>query len=251
MIYSLITRRFGRGIFKSFKKNQLPLLFAFLLGSLLFLGFFELADEMAEGDTQALDQQVLLLFRDTTDPSKPAGPIWLTEAVRDLTALGSTSVLVLITLGAGGFLLLNRKYRFFVFLTTSVLGGLALSSFFKTWFARPRPDIVPHLTYVMTESFPSGHSVMSAVTYLTLGSLMITLVSQWRLRFYILLFSILITILVGLTRVYLGVHYPTDVLAGWILGSGWALICWTGAEWLQERGKIDSGSISKAVNSKD
>ena len=126
---------------------------------------------------------------------------------------------------------------FFVLIATG--GGLVISSVLKDIIARDRPSIVPHLSYVSTSSFPSGHSMLAAVAYLTLGSLLARLVVERRVKIYILVVALLITGLVGVSRVYMGVHYPTDVLAGWSAGLAWASICWLVARALQHRGTVE------------
>ena len=125
----------------------------------------------------------------------------------------------------------------FVLIATS--GGLVLSLILKAAFSRPRPSIVPHLSYVHTSSFPSGHSIMSAVVYLTLGALLTQLVGKVQLKFYFLFVAAALSFLVGLSRTYMGVHYPTDVLAGWTVGLVWATLCWVVARSLQKRGIIE------------
>jgi undecaprenyl-diphosphatase len=105
-------------------------------------------------------------------------------------------------------------------------GGWLLNNALKLVFARPRPAIVPHLHEVMSPSFPSGHAMTSAAVYLTLGALLMH-ISKGRLtKIYCMTIAMLATLLIGSTRVYLGVHYPTDVLAGWLIGMSWALMCW-------------------------
>jgi undecaprenyl-diphosphatase len=121
----------------------------------------------------------------------------------------------------------------------ATFGGLILSSLLKGLFERPRPQLVPHLSHVYTTSFPSGHSMLSAVVYLTLGTLLARLVQHRYLKIYFLVLALLLTFLVGLSRVYMGVHYPTDVLAGWTAGLAWASVCWLAARYLQQRGKVE------------
>ena len=125
----------------------------------------------------------------------------------------------------------------------AVVGGQVLSTTLKYFIDRPRPMIVPHLSQVYTTSFPSGHSMMSAVVYLTLGSL---LGSSSAARAQVLLLSVamLLTFLVGVSRVYMGVHWPTDVLAGWTAGLVWAILCWLVARQLQRRGRSSSRAIA-------
>ncbi len=169
----------------------------------------------------------------------PIGPAWMTEVGRDLTALGGVAVLVLLTLVAAGYLFLDRKYAGMSFLLAAVVSGLILSSVLKASFDRPRPQIVPYLSDTYTSSFPSGHSMMSAIVYLTLGTLMAQLIARRRFKFYFLAVALLLTGLVGISRVYMGVHYPTDVLAGWTAGLVWATVCLLAVRKLQRRGAIE------------
>ncbi|MHA6347391.1 phosphatase PAP2 family protein [Roseivivax sp. CAU 1761] len=217
------------------------------LGTLLFLaavvatvwGFAELADEVAEGTTQSLDQALLLLLRAPDDPANPIGPRWLQEMGRDMTALGGVAVLSLTTLAVSGFFLLRGRINSMIFLLAAVGGGILVSSLAKETFQRPRPDLVPHGSIVYTTSFPSGHSMMAAVTYLTLGVLIARVQPKRRVKSYILTLAVLLTGSVGVSRVYLGVHWPTDVLAGWLAGAGWALLCLMVARLLARRGQVE------------
>ncbi|RUR31659.1 phosphatase PAP2 family protein [Vreelandella nanhaiensis] len=203
-------------------------------------GFIALADEVIEGGTQSIDESLLLALRNPADLSDPIGPGWVEEMGRDFTALGGVGVLVLIMLGALGYLLLARRYRAALFASIAVPGGILLSTVMKMGFDRPRPDLVPHEAMVYTASFPSGHSMMSAVTYLTLAALLIRVQPALRLKAYLLILAILLTLLVGMSRVYLGVHWPTDVLAGWTAGASWAALCWIVMRWMQRRGQVES-----------
>ena len=204
-------------------------------------GFALLADEVTEGGTQAFDQNLLLAFR-TGPAHSPLGPPPVREAARDITSLGGTAVLTIVTIIAAGFLALDGKTHMALFLCASVLGGVAASTVLKDVFHRPRPDLVPYSVYVSGASFPSGHSMMSAVTYLTLGALLARSQERKRIKAYFLLVAIFLTFSVGVTRVYLGVHWPTDVLAGWTAGSVWALLCWLAARWLQSRRTLERES---------
>ena len=189
--------------------------------------FIELADEVLEGETRAIDEAIILAFRVPGDPADPIGAPWFEESVRDVTALGSAPVLVIAVLAVFGFLALAKAWRLAFFTLAASVSGLVASSLLKYIVDRPRPDLVPHGNLIYTTSFPSGHSMMSAVIYLTLAVLVARLMERRRLKTYALGIAIALTLLVGLSRVYLGVHWPSDVLAGWAAGGAWALGCWT------------------------
>ncbi len=177
----------------------------------------------------------------------PIGSRSLQEAARDFTSLGGTAVLALVTLATTGFLALDGKKHMALFTCASVAGGMVMSALLKDVFQRPRPEIVPHVVYVSNTSFPSGHSMLSAVTYLTLGVLLARSHQRRALKAYSLLIAALLSIMVGVTRVYLGVHWPTDVLAGWAAGAVWALLCWLVAGWLQSRKALEPEEKHTAV----
>jgi undecaprenyl-diphosphatase len=208
--------------------------------------FADLADEVIEGDTKRFDEAVLLRMREAEAPATPVGPAWVAEAFRDITALGGTAVLMLVIVAVTGYVWLIGKHGAMWLILTSTLGGWLLSTLLKYFFARPRPSIVPHLAEVNTASFPSGHSMMSAVVYLTLGALLTRLVARPLVKLYLLAIACVLTGLVGVSRVYLGVHYPTDVLAGWLAGLVWATLCWLVARWLQKRGQIEPDEADRS-----
>lgn len=202
-------------------------------------GFVELADEVLEGSTQSIDETILLSLRAAEDPSMPVGPLWLGEVMRDLTALGGATLLFLLTFSIVIYLMLQRRLGSMTFLIAAIVGGALVSLILKETFGRPRPDLVTHLSYVTTSSFPSGHSMLAAVTYLTLGALLARIHESRRLKAFFLVVAVVLTVLVGFSRVYLGVHWPTDVLGGWTVGAAWAILCWFVARWLQARGRIE------------
>lgn len=215
---------------------------ALLLGvGLPILAFIEIADEVGEGEARWFDEGVLLALR-TADPADPIGPRWFEASVMDITALGGFAVLALVTLFAIGYLAVQRKWIEALTLLVATGGGTAISEGLKVGFARPRPDLVAHVVETTSMSFPSGHAMLSAVTYLTLGALLAQAQERTSVRGYILGVAIVLTLLIGLSRIYLGVHWPTDVLAGWCLGAAWALICWAAATWLTSgsRVKVDA-----------
>jgi undecaprenyl-diphosphatase len=233
-------RALGRTPLGRLVRRELALLLALALAASAIWGFAAITDEVLEDETHAFDETILLGLRSVSDPSDPLGPGWLEESMRDVTALGSTGVLTFITLAVAGFLVLQRKAHAAWFVVVAVGGGMLLSTLFKMGFDRPRPDLVPHGAMVYTASFPSGHSMMAAVTYLTLGALLARVQPHRRLKLYLLGLAIVLAAAVGVSRVYLGVHWPTDVLAGWTLGAAWALLCWAGLLWLQRRGQVES-----------
>lgn len=202
------------------------LLGALLIPAVLLFAFIKLASEVIEGETLAFDTSILLALRVAGDTADPIGPPWFESAMRDLTALGSTVVLAIITLAIAGFLLVTDRRRLALLLVLAVSLGTVLSNTLKFIVARPRPDLVAHVVQVHTMSFPSGHAMLSAVTYLTIGALLAYDQSSIRVKTYILGVAIFLSLLVGISRVYLGVHYPTDVLAGWAIGGAWASFWW-------------------------
>lgn len=201
--------------------------------------FAELADEVVEGATESFDRTVLMAFHSTGNPEDPAGPEELEQIARDVTSLGGYSVLVLVVLASTGFLFLRKQHRAALFLLAAVLGGWGVSLVMKETFSRERPDLVPHGDVADSASFPSGHSMLSAVVYLTLGALLARVQPHRRLKVYLLGLALLLTLMIGTTRVYLAVHWPTDVLAGWAAGATWALFCWLVLRWLQRRGRVE------------
>jgi undecaprenyl-diphosphatase len=220
--------------------REAAILASIILAAASLVLFAQLTDEVIEGETHVFDEAVLLALRDAGDPSNPIGPVWFQEVMRDFTALGSLAVLTLLTVAVAGFLVLQGKRHAALLVVVAIGGGMLVSTLTKLGFDRPRPDLVPHGATVYTASFPSGHSMMAAVTYLTLGALLARVHAERRLKLYLLGLAVFITVLVGFSRVYLGVHWPTDVLAGWALGAAWALLCWAIALWLQMRGKVET-----------
>ncbi|MFP4054507.1 MAG: phosphatase PAP2 family protein [Phycisphaerae bacterium] len=219
--------------------REVYVLAALILAAGAIWVFAEIADEVLEQETRAFDRTVLLAMREADDPADPRGSRSIEEMGRDFTALGGVGIGAFVTAAALGYLLLRRKWGATLLVLLAVGGGIVLSLLLKVGFDRPRPDLVPHGSYVVTASFPSGHSMMSAVIYLTLGALLARLHSRRRIKLYFILLAVIVTVLVGVSRVYLGVHWPTDVLAGWAAGAGWAILCWGIALLLQRQGRVE------------
>ena len=225
--------------------HEVGALVAVFIGASLFLAFGAVAEEVVEGDTHRLDMAVLMAFRTPGDPTDRIGPAWFEEMMRDVTALGSYVFIFMIVAAALGYLLLVRKRGLALLMVASVLGGMLISNLLKTGFDRPRPDL-ENAVRVFTPSFPSGHAMLSAVTFLTLGALLTRANVDRPVKLYFVAVAVFLTVVVGMSRVYLGVHYPSDVLAGWCVGSGWAVLCWAAALWLQRRGDVERpGSSSE------
>lgn len=235
-------RRALRHPFRWLSRPDGVVLFVGFLLVLAVTAFVELADEVFEGDTRDFDEWLLRLLRQPDNPRIPRGPLWLMEAAHDITALGGRTALTLVVLIAMGYLGLDRKPGGMWLVGLAAAGGGLLSTVMKDLFARNRPDIVPHMITVASPSFPSGHSMLAAVVYLTLGALLARFIVRRRVRVFVLTVALLLTLLVGASRVYLGVHYPTDVLSGWTAGLAWALVCWLAARYLQRRGKLEPPS---------
>jgi undecaprenyl-diphosphatase len=227
-----------RPLLATLKIELLPLLVLILIAGGVWT-FVEIAEEVTEGETRQIDEAVLLALRNPQDRSDPLGPEWVEEMQRDFTALGGIPVLLLLTLAVSVFLVLDGKRHAALLVLASVGGALLWSFLLKEGFSRPRPDLVPHGAHVYTASFPSAHSMMATATYLTLGVLLARVQARRRLKIFLLGFAALLTLIVGGSRIYLGVHWPTDVLAGWAAGGVWALLCWLAARWLQRRGKVE------------
>ena len=232
-------RPLGRRLVSVGRRELHLLMPVLLLAGILWI-FASIAEEVVEGESHAFDQAILLAMRMPHDLADPWGPRWLEELARDFTALGGTGVLTFVILAVVGFLLLQGKPRVAGVMIIAMGGGMVLSPVLKLGFDRPRPDLVPHEVFVYSASFPSGHALHAAVVYLTLGALLARVQPHRWLKGYVLTVSVVLMVLVGSTRVYLGVHWPTDVLAGWAVGAAWAILCWLITFWLQQRRYLES-----------
>jgi len=213
---------------------ELPLVLAALV---LGLAVLALGVIVEGGHLQAFDRTLMLALR-TGDSHDPLGPLWLEAGMVDLTGLGGYAVLTLMTLGATGYLALSGRTRTALLLVVAILSGLGANTLLKELFARPRPDLVAHIVEVHSLSFPSSHAMMSALVYLTLGTLLARVQPTRGLRAYVMAAAIVLALLVGVSRVYLGVHWPSDVLAGWCAGAAWALLWGAVALVLERRHRL-------------
>lgn len=218
------------------------ILVVFALLAAAAFAFVAIADEVTEGETHELDRWLMLGLRDPADLSVPAGPAWLREMMIDITALGGWAVLTLIVIFAAGYLLAIRKYTTAAFVIAASAGGAIFGGLLKAFFDRSRPDIVAHLVEVNSASFPSGHAMHSAIIYLTLGALLAGTQKDRGVKIYLIGAAILLTLAIGFSRVYLGVHWPSDVIAGWSIGAAWAIGCSLLALVLRRNRTIDQAS---------
>jgi undecaprenyl-diphosphatase len=221
-----------------FGANELLMLVALLIVVLGTWGFFEIADKVVSGSTQHFDQRAVDVFRQAVLNHVPVAPDLIDQSFMDISALGGPTVLLMMTIAILGFLLWDRRYNALLLMIMATVGGLILTWLLKEAIGRSRPGGL-HLTVVQMSSFPSGHSMLSAVIYPTLGTLLARVVPRKRLKIYFMLVALTLSGLVGISRIYLRVHYPTDVLAGWAAGLAWAALCWTVAKYLQRRGALE------------
>jgi undecaprenyl-diphosphatase len=213
------------------QRPELPVLIAATTILALAWLFVAIADRVVDGETRSFDRWVIESLRNPDDRQLPRGPIWLVDAARDVTALGSTTVLTLVVAIVVGYLAMVQRMRTIVVLLAAVIGGAVLTTGLKHTYDRPRPPDGSAVQRTHSTSFPSGHSLASAVVYLTLGAMLARVMPTRKLHVYLIGVALFLAILIGLTRVYLGVHYPTDVLAGWTAGAAWALLWWLIARW--------------------
>jgi undecaprenyl-diphosphatase len=208
-------------------RAEFAALTALLVAAVGVMTFIEVADDMTEADGQALDHQVLALLRPyADDPGRPWGPWWLEEAAADITSLGGISVLGLFATIVVLFLLSQRKWLSSLLLTLGLVGGVLLSEGLKAVFERERPPAVAQAVETINASFPSGHALLATVFYLSIGVMLTRAFPRRRFKMFVLGVGIVLAILVGLTRIYLGAHWASDVFAGWAVGAAWAMALW-------------------------
>ncbi|WP_343346923.1 phosphatase PAP2 family protein [Sphingomicrobium sp. XHP0239] len=224
------------------------MLFGFIVAIVVLTGLGKLASEILEGDSFAFDRALVTGLRTATDPAQAIAPGWVTSAMIDITAMGGGTVLTLVTLFAVGYLAALGRYRIAMLVAAVIVSGAIATDLLKMFFDRARPDLVPHMVEVSSRSFPSGHSMNSALVYLTLAALVARTRTDTGVRIYLMGVALLLTFFVGVSRVYLGVHWPTDVLAGWGVGALWAALASLVAKRLQERHEIEPASAGEEID---
>ena len=227
-----------KGFIHELITKEIKVLIVLLILFISGLTFLEIADEISEGETREFDQSIIEFFRTDDDPGNPAGANRISEVMIDITALGGGTVLAIITIFVSIFLILQKRYDAFWLLLAATAGGALISFGLKEIYARERPDLVYRLVTVNSLSFPSGHSMMSAVLYLTQAAIVARFQREWKIRIYIVSIALFLTFIIGLSRVYLGVHYPTDVIGGWTIGLAWACFCWCVVWYIQRRKRV-------------
>lgn len=217
------------------KAGRLSRLPAVMLAVAAFsvIAFLYIAHEVGEASFEQLDASLLLALRNPLDLNDPVGPPWFAETVLEVTALGGYPLILIIMIAVIGFLCVARLFGPALFVFLAIFTGWLVSQGLKSFYARPRPDIVPQLDLVHTASFPSGHAMMSTLFYLTLATVIARLTDNAGARAYVFCVAILLSMLIGLSRIFLGVHWPSDVLAGWALGIAWAALSWLAVSMLR------------------
>lgn len=212
--------------FAAFARGEGAMLVALVVIAGAVALFVDLADDLGEASHNAFDLQVIEMLHSGADPANPIGPDWLDRIMLDLTSLGSLAVLATMALIVTGYLVIQRQGLKVVALIVALGGGLVLSETLKALFERTRPPDIYRTVETLNASFPSGHALLSTVVYLTLGAMLARAAKGRRLKSYIMGVAIVIALIVGCSRVYLGLHWPSDVVAGWSMGAAWASVCW-------------------------
>jgi undecaprenyl-diphosphatase len=220
---------------KELLHREIKLFLILLIIFLCLILFAEIGNMVNKGSTQQFDEMIIYSLRSSENPSLPAGPVWLYQFMNDITALGGGTVIGLITIFVAGFLALQKKYDALGLLLAATIGGTLIVFLLKDFYGRARPDIIFRLHEVGSLSFPSGHSMMSAIVFLTQAAIIARIQRSKKIRFYILSAALFLTFIIGFSRVYLGVHYPTDVIGGWVIGLAWASFCWIVVYFVQKR----------------
>ncbi|WBH15627.1 phosphatase PAP2 family protein [Sphingomonas radiodurans] len=204
-----------------------------LAGAVLVIAL--LGSTIARGSQFDFDSAIMLGLRIPGDLATPVGPVWLRQAMIDVTALGGGTVLTIVVVLTIGYLLAGRHFLTAALVFGGTVSGSNAVALGKRLVARERPALVDHLVEVSSASFPSGHASNSAIIYLTIALTVMQIVPSRAARWYLFGATIALVTLIGVSRVYLGVHWPSDVLAGWSAGALWALAWWALGSWLRLR----------------
>jgi undecaprenyl-diphosphatase len=201
--------------------------FKLIILALTLMAVVVLSWLIAQGSTYDVDTWMLRLTRDAAPGYEPLGSPKLQSVIRDITSVGSGVVLTVLTLILGIYHLLRRQWRTAWFIMISILLAWQTMETLKLIYNRNRPDVVPHGMFEKSLSLPSGHAMMSTVVFLTLACVYAQKAQHRTVKVFLFALAILLFLTIGWTRIYLGVHHPSDVLAGWLLG-----ICWVQLAWL-------------------
>ena len=185
--------------------------------------FLRVAGEFREGELTAFDTWVLLRLRHPNNPHQAIGPIWLTDGMRDITSLGSVTVLFFITAVAALILYFHNKKPHAAVLGAAVLLSQLSGDVLKNFYGRVRPAFAVYGTPPVSLSFPSGHSTTATTAYFLLATIAAGLETRTAVRILYFAIAALLALSIGFSRVFLGVHWPSDVMAGWCVGGFWAL----------------------------
>jgi len=227
-----------RNLIKELATKEIKILLVLLTFFLSLFVFINVGMLVTNGTTKQFDESIIKYFRVEGNNSEPTGPYFLTESMRDITSLGGETIITIITIFVVGFLYFQKRYNTMWLLLVATIGGILISLGLKEFYGRARPDISYRLISVTPLSFPSGHSMMSAIVYLTQAAIIARIQKNKKIRIYILSAALFLVFIIGFSRVYLGVHYPTDVIGGWTVGLAWASFCWLVAWYLQKRNKL-------------
>lgn len=191
---------------------------------------------IATGATYEVDTYLLRLSRDAAPGYQPLGTPKLQSVIRDVTSLGSGVILTTLTILVGLHHFMRKEWHTGLFILLTILLGWWAMEGLKVVYQRERPTVVPHLMNEKSLSLPSGHSMMSMVVFLTLAAVYASRTTHRQLQIYYFTVAFLLALLIGYTRVYLGVHHPSDVLTGWLLGILWVQLAflvrnaWSGVQ---------------------
>lgn len=177
--------------------------------------------------TLSFDKTVLLSLRNKNNLSVPLFNTWLLPLMRGITFLGNSDSVTVITFLLAVYLIVKKEFGLLGIILAAIISGSLIDLFLKWYFARNRPEIVPHLVTAYYYSFPSGHAFISAVLYPAVAIIFIRITDNITVKTYITVITVLLVLLIGFSRIYLGVHFPSDVIAGWLIG-----LCWSSWLWI-------------------